>query len=54
MVRDGVVADVDGEDIPIRADTICIHGDGQNAAQLAKALRTSLRAAGVTVAAPSL
>jgi UPF0271 protein len=54
MVRDGLVADVDGEDIPIRADTICIHGDGQNAAQLAKALRTGLTAAGVTVAAPSL
>ena len=54
MVREGVVADVDGEDIPIRADTICIHGDGQNAAQLAKALRAGLTAAGVTVMAPPL
>src|SRR5690349_3558028 len=39
MVRDGVVADVDGEDIPIRADTVCIHGDGAHAASLARALR---------------
>ena len=52
MVREGVVADVDGEDIPIRADTVCIHGDGPNAAPLARALRAGLTAAGVTVKAP--
>jgi|SRR5437868_13400770 len=52
MVREGVVADVDGEDIPIRADTICIHGDGRNAAELARRLRAGLEAAGVRVAAP--
>jgi len=52
MVRESVVADVDGEDIPIRADTVCIHGDGPNAAQLARALRAGLTAAGVSVCAP--
>jgi UPF0271 protein len=52
MVRDGVVADVDGEDIPIRADTICIHGDGPNAAELARALGAGLKAAGITIGAP--
>jgi UPF0271 protein len=52
MVRESVVADVDGEDIPIRADTVCIHGDGPNAAQLARALRTGLTTAGVSVRAP--
>ena len=52
MVREGVVADVDGEDIPIRADTICIHGDGPNAAELAQRLRRGLEAAGIEVAAP--
>ena len=52
MVKDGVVADVDGEDIPIRADTICIHGDGASAAPLARALRAGLTAAGVNVRAP--
>jgi 5-oxoprolinase (ATP-hydrolysing) subunit A len=52
MVREGVVADVDGEDIEIRADTVCIHGDGPHAADLAKNLNAGLRAAGVEVAAP--
>ncbi|HEY2376756.1 MAG TPA: 5-oxoprolinase subunit PxpA [Gemmatimonadaceae bacterium] len=53
MVRDGVVADVDGEDIAIRADTVCIHGDGPNAAAMARALRAGLSAARVDVCAPS-
>jgi UPF0271 protein len=52
MVREGIVADVDGEDIPIRADTICLHGDGPNAAALARELRSGLIAAGIDVAAP--
>ena len=52
MVREGVVADVEGEDIPIRADTVCIHGDGEHAAALAKKLRHGLEAAGVEVSAP--
>lgn len=52
MVKEGVVADVDGEDIPIRADTICIHGDGPHAAEIARKLREGLIAAGVDLRAP--
>jgi len=52
MVREGVVTDVEGEDIPIRADTVCIHGDGPHAAELAKKLRRGLEAAGIEVASP--
>lgn len=52
MVREGVVTDVEGEDIPIRADTVCIHGDGLHAAELAKKLRRGLEAAGIEVASP--
>ena len=51
MVRDGVVQAVDGKDIPIRADTICIHGDGPHAAEFARRLRTAFEDAGITVAA---
>jgi len=51
MVKEGVVADVDGEDIPIRADTVCIHGDGAHAAEIATRLRAGLEAAGVEVKA---
>lgn len=53
MVREGVVADVEGEDIPIRADTICLHGDGPNAAELARGLRAGFEAQGIQVAAPA-
>lgn len=51
MVKEGVVPDVEGEEIPIRADTICIHGDGPNAGALARELRAGLEAAGITVVA---
>ena len=52
MVREGVVPDVEGEEIPIRADTICVHGDGPNAVPLARELRAGLEAAGIEVLAP--
>ena len=52
MVRDGLVATVDGEDRAIRADTICVHGDGPNAAAIARALHEGLERAGVRVTAP--
>ena len=51
MVKEGVVPDVEGEEIPIRADTICIHGDGPHAALLARQLRAGLEAAGIQVVA---
>ena len=54
MVREGVVTDVEGEDISLRADTICIHGDGPTALPLARGLRSGLTAAGVEVRAPEL
>jgi UPF0271 protein len=53
MVRDGVVTDVEGEEIPIRADTICVHGDGPNAAAIARQLREGLARAGIEVSAPA-
>lgn len=52
MVKEGVVPDVEGEEIPIRADTICIHGDGPHAGPLARHLRAGLQAAGIEVVAP--
>ena len=49
MVREGRVRSVDGEDIAIRADTICIHGDGPHAVELVRALRSALEAEGIDV-----
>lgn len=51
MVREGVVRAVSGEDVSIRADTICIHGDGAHAAEFARALRAALEAGGIEVRA---
>jgi 5-oxoprolinase (ATP-hydrolysing) subunit A len=53
MVTEGRVRAIDGADVAVRADTICIHGDGPNAVPFARGLRTALEAAGVHVRAPS-
>ena len=49
MVREGTVRSVDGQDIEIRVDTICIHGDGPHAAEFARRLRTGFDQAGIAV-----
>jgi UPF0271 protein len=51
MVREGKVTAVDGTDLAIRAETICIHGDGAHAAEFAQALRSAFAASGVSVRA---
>ena len=51
MVSDGVVTAVDGSDVLLKPDTICIHGDGPNAPEMARALRAGLEAAGIAVTA---
>lgn len=49
MVRDGQVVAYDGTVVPVRADTVCIHGDGPTAPAIARELRARLEAAGVAV-----
>lgn len=51
MVREARVRSVDGADVAVRADTICIHGDGPHAAEFARRLREGLEAAGIRVQA---
>ena len=53
MARDRRVRAVDGSDVTLRAETICIHGDGKDAALFAKELRLGLETAGVRVTAPA-
>ncbi len=43
MVKHGKVKTVSGIHIPIVAETICIHGDGKNAVELAKVINAALR-----------
>ena len=52
MVTRRVVQCVDGSDISVRAETICIHGDGPRAADIASEVRRVLVDEGVRVAAP--
>ncbi|MDP3070052.1 MAG: 5-oxoprolinase subunit PxpA [Opitutaceae bacterium] len=52
MVREGVVRATDGTEVPIRADTVCVHGDGPQAVAVARRLRASLEEAGVVLRAP--
>jgi len=49
MVRDGVVVAHTGEEIPLRVDTICVHGDTPTAVEIAKTIRRELEAAGIEV-----
>ncbi len=49
MVREGRVRAVDGSDVPIRADTVCLHGDGPHPVAFACRLREALAAGGVEV-----
>ena len=53
MVQSGVVRTQQGADVAIRADTVCLHGDGTHALELAQRLNQELRAAGVRLQANS-
>ncbi|MDA0253794.1 MAG: LamB/YcsF family protein [Planctomycetota bacterium] len=51
LVREGVVEAADGTLLAIRAQTLCIHGDGPDPVALARAVREALAAAGIAVQA---
>lgn len=43
MIKEGTVKSVNGTDIPIVAETICIHGDGEHAVEFAKAINHAMK-----------
>ena len=49
MVRDGRVGSVDGADVVVHADTICIHGDEPHAVESARAIRALFADQGISV-----
>ncbi len=51
MVRDHKVRAIDGQWIPIQADTVCLHGDGPHALAFAQRIRDRLREEGIAVRA---
>jgi UPF0271 protein len=50
LIREGKVVAIDGTEIPLSADTICVHGDNPAAVMLTKKLRETLAGAGIEVA----
>ena len=49
MVQQGTVQSRSGKTISIRADSVCLHGDGEKAVEFAKKIRGALTADGVKV-----
>jgi UPF0271 protein len=52
MLREGKVRSVEGADVDVRAETICIHGDTPGAVEFARELRSQLEHEGVKISAP--
>ena len=51
LVQTGRVRSQQGPDVALRADTVCLHGDGAHALDFAQQLQQALRAAGVVLQA---
>lgn len=51
MIKYGRVRSAEAIMIPIVADTVCIHGDGEHAVDFARAINSELRRNGVTILA---
>jgi UPF0271 protein len=49
MVKEGTVTSVTGKKVPIVAETICIHGDGEYAVEFAKAIYGALKKEGIEI-----
>ncbi len=53
MVLQGTVTSLTGKNIPINAESICIHGDESNAPSFAKAVHDALLKRGIKIEKPS-
>jgi UPF0271 protein len=52
MLREGRVRSVEGRDVDVRGETICVHGDTPGAVEFARELRSQLEREGVRIIAP--
>ena len=52
MLREGKVRSVEGRDVDVRGETICVHGDTPGAVEFARELRSQLEREGVKINAP--
>ena len=42
MIKEGEVTSITGKDIPIQADSVCVHGDGEKALAFVQKIRAVL------------
>lgn len=52
MINTGVVTTITGKKIAIKAETICIHGDGVHAVEFAKTINETLKNNGISIKYP--
>lgn len=50
MVKEGKVIAITGEEVPLEAHSICVHGDNPSAVEFVKNIRERLQAEGVAIA----
>jgi UPF0271 protein len=50
MIKEGVVTAINGEDISIRAESVCVHGDNPKAVEFVRTIRERLEAEGIEIA----
>ena len=51
MAKEGKVTARDGSEVPLQADSVCVHGDGPKALAFVEKLRAALPAEGITLRA---
>lgn len=54
MLHERVVRSVDGTDVPLDVDTVCVHGDSPGAVAFARRLRETLQREGIELGPPSV
>jgi 5-oxoprolinase (ATP-hydrolysing) subunit A len=50
LVREGKAQTIDGGELELQVESICVHGDAPNAVEIARAIRQALESEGVTLA----
>jgi UPF0271 protein len=50
LAAEGVVTAIDGSELPLTAETICVHGDTPGSVRIARAVRDALESSGLSVA----
>jgi UPF0271 protein len=49
MIKENKVTTITGKDIPIKVDSICVHGDGAKALEFVKKIKFSLEAENIEI-----